>query len=403
MSHRGFTLIELMISVALFLIIMLAATTLFSRAADTQGKTVAIKNLQESTDYALQFIKREAETAKKGLNACSGFSFPCGGADDYFCTSGSGDNLYLLNKNDECVHYFLQTDSNGAQRLAVTRNNMPTTPDYLYVTPADVTVTNLKFSVATLTNNPEYVSARLTAFISARPLDGVAVDTLNLQTSVAIRPFICGQTIYDRDNFTYKTILIGDRCWLGENLKTRRRVDGTCINTASGLYSVTPDCLTMVSGVPNGNGGFPSSDRDCILSTGNARGTESDCSKGYTLYRWSAAMDGSTVEGAQGICPKGWHIPTYNEFYDFFVTLGGTQVAGGLMRVGGSSGYEAPLAGYRGTSGNSYSSNGSGGFMWTSTLSGWPFDISFSSSSTAIGYIWNDPTNSLSIRCIKDN
>ncbi len=33
------------------------------------------------------------------------------------------------------------------------------------------------------------------------------------------------------------------------------------------------------------------------------------------LYQWSAAMNGSTTEGAQGICPTGFHIPTDAEWH----------------------------------------------------------------------------------------
>jgi len=32
------------------------------------------------------------------------------------------------------------------------------------------------------------------------------------------------------------------------------------------------------------------------------------------LYQFSGAMNGETDEGAQGICPDGWHIPTKNEW-----------------------------------------------------------------------------------------
>ncbi|PIU75308.1 MAG: hypothetical protein COS76_01505, partial [Candidatus Portnoybacteria bacterium CG06_land_8_20_14_3_00_39_12] len=32
------------------------------------------------------------------------------------------------------------------------------------------------------------------------------------------------------------------------------------------------------------------------------------------LYQWNQAMCGSTTEGAQGICPAGWHIATDAEW-----------------------------------------------------------------------------------------
>jgi uncharacterized protein (TIGR02145 family) len=32
------------------------------------------------------------------------------------------------------------------------------------------------------------------------------------------------------------------------------------------------------------------------------------------LYTWNQAMRGSTVEGARGVCPEGWHIPTNEDW-----------------------------------------------------------------------------------------
>ena len=43
----------------------------------------------------------------------------------------------------------------------------------------------------------------------------------------------CGDPITDRDGFTYKTVHIGDQCWLGENLRTKSKPNGSCINGGS--------------------------------------------------------------------------------------------------------------------------------------------------------------------------
>lgn len=378
MSHRGFTLIELMLSVSLFLVIMLAATTLFSRTADTQGKALAIKNLQESSDYTLQFIKREAETAKQGLGGCG---FPCGGANDYFCTSGaSNDHLYLRNKNDECVHYFLQTDSNGVQRLAVTRNNLPSAPYYTYITPADVAIVGLKFSTAALTNDPDFISGRLTMFISARPSSGTAVDSLNLQTSIAVRPFVCGQTIYDRDNFDYKTVLIGNQCWLAENLKTKSKRNGTALTNLSA-----------------------GSERDCVANPG-VRGTETDCDNGYALYTWAGMMNGDTAAGSQGICPDGWHIPTDAEQLILINRLGGLTQAGAKLISNGSSGFEALMAGDREPGGNSFAYYGNYVNFWTSNSSGGSNAIAlyFDNIGGDLTQVALNRTYGFSVRCLKN-
>jgi uncharacterized protein (TIGR02145 family) len=42
--------------------------------------------------------------------------------------------------------------------------------------------------------------------------------------------------------------------------------------------------------------------------------TLSFCETYGGLYEWNEAMQYVTAEGAQGICPAGWHIPADNEF-----------------------------------------------------------------------------------------
>jgi hypothetical protein len=41
------------------------------------------------------------------------------------------------------------------------------------------------------------------------------------------------------------------------------------------------------------------------------------------LYQWNEAMQWSTTPGTQGICPPGWHIPTYAEFQTLSSSVGG--------------------------------------------------------------------------------
>lgn len=400
-SQNGFTLIELMVAMALFTTIMVVSIGLFSRAADSQGKAVQVKNLQEGLDYSLQFMKREAESAKKDLTSCGS---GCG-INDFFCVNGvNSETVYFRNKNDECVRYFIQNDTNGVARLAVTRDGLPAAPYYTYLTSSDVSVTSLKFATSKLTNDPDYLSARLTMFIAAKPVGAPDVQTTNLQTSIALRPFICGQTIYDRDNFSYKTILINDQCWMAENLKTKRKPNGNCINTASGIYTVSADCLTIQSGTPTNNGGFDDSDRDCILPTGNARGTETNCTNGYALYTWTAAMNGSTTGGVQGICPRGWHLPEDDEIDELVNYLGGFLEAGDDLKVGGSSGFNGMLVGNRRTDGDTFENYNDFANIWSSTRhdSAKSYFYWLDRTNNDVGTYFEHNTYGFSVRCLKD-
>jgi len=147
----------------------------------------------------------------------------------------------------------------------------------------------------------------------------------------------------------------------------------------------------------------------------------------HVLYQWSAAMNGSTTEGAQGKCPTGWHIPTDNEQYilENYLKDDGQgcdnirsdswacSSAGTKLKTGGSSNFNALLAGgiTSGTSNSPYPfARGSNAYFWSSTsydgtkaitraltTPGYTLD-----NSTKVGrLIWNK-FHGYSVRCIKN-
>lgn len=56
------------------------------------------------------------------------------------------------------------------------------------------------------------------------------------------------------------------------------------------------------------------------------------------LYNWEAAIKA---------CPKGWHLPSDDEWTELSNTLGGEDVAAKYLKIGGSSGFNAQLGGFR--------------------------------------------------------
>mgnify|MGYP006297894581 FL=1 len=139
--------------------------------------------------------------------------------------------------------------------------------------------------------------------------------------------FVCGvDSVYDVDGNKYSTVLIGDQCWLGENLRTEHNP----------LY---PDSLVPIDG------------RFCFETYCNdERGAH---------YTWKAAMNGesgATQENpmvmAQGICPSGWHIPTreeWGELQNYLAVDGnggsGTFAGAKMKSESSTSGFDALLIG----------------------------------------------------------
>lgn len=120
--------------------------------------------------------------------------------------------------------------------------------------------------------------------------------------------FRCGLSlIQDQQGIAYHTVMIGTQCWMAENLNA-----GTLI-----------DSLTD----PSDNGTI---EKHCY------RDQESQCNIFGGLYSWDEMMNYIPIEGAQGICPAGWHIPTPDEWATLASFLGGNEVAGGAMKTTGN-------------------------------------------------------------------
>jgi uncharacterized protein (TIGR02145 family) len=125
----------------------------------------------------------------------------------------------------------------------------------------------------------------------------------------------------------------------------------------------------------------------------------------------------STAEGAQGICPNGWHIPTDAEWYALESSLkdsgelcdaarGGRFDcfgAGTKLMQGGSSGMYFQLAGSRVyVDGSFYSRNKSTSF-WSSTVKEkfFPWVRGLDSGNTRVTRGISANTNGFSVRCLK--
>ena len=111
-----------------------------------------------------------------------------------------------------------------------------------------------------------------------------------------------GTGIADIDGNFYNTVVIGTQTWMKENLMTATYPDGTPITRGpSGSWDGLDH--SYYSYPPN-----TSNTDDADLNT------DIKTNKLGFAYQWSAAMNGSTIESAQGVCPIGWHIPSNTEW-----------------------------------------------------------------------------------------
>ncbi len=143
--------------------------------------------------------------------------------------------------------------------------------------------------------------------------------------------FNCGDILTDeRDGKEYATVLIGEQCWMAENLNI-----GTML-TQSGSNHQT-DNSTIEKYCYNNN--------------------EAECDDYGGLYQWHEMMQYQTEESSQGICPDGWHLPSDVEWMQMEMELGmseedanetgserGTD-EGIQLQVDGGSGFDALFGG----------------------------------------------------------
>ena len=125
-----------------------------------------------------------------------------------------------------------------------------------------------------------------------------------------------GELVDDRDGQTYKIVKIGDQWWMAENLNYAYLQPTEELDSSSFCYNDSAEY----------------------------------CERYGRLYIWSAAMDSAAVfsaDGAEcgyksicsstypvrGVCPKGWHLPSIDEWDDMVAYVGGDHYAGRMLKT----------------------------------------------------------------------
>jgi len=154
-----------------------------------------------------------------------------------------------------------------------------------------------------------------------------------------------GLIVTDIDENTYETVQIGYQLWMKENLKVTSYNNGdeipiiyddtNWLTVDSGAYTVYDNRCYFATYYlfPNGTctqqdpySMCPGLEEDICNST-----QESIFLDLYgNLYNWYVIYDN------RGICPEGWHIPTFSDWHTLIEFLGGEEIAGGKMKTTGT-------------------------------------------------------------------
>jgi uncharacterized protein (TIGR02145 family) len=205
-----------------------------------------------------------------------------------------------------------------------------------------------------------------------------------------VLPNCPSETVTDVDGNVYRTVTIGSRVWMAENLKATHYRNG--------------DSIPHVT--------------DSALWVGRTTGAYCDYNNSVAnvatygrLYNWFAVGD------SRNIAPTGWHVPTDAEWQTLSDSLGGSGVAGGKMKEAGTthwiapntgatneSGFSALPGGYRYNGFNGSFSMGYGAYFWSSTgiNSSYAWSRHLYYDGSGFGHSSDVKGSGFSVRCVKD-
>ncbi|HOW24461.1 MAG TPA: FISUMP domain-containing protein [Bacteroidales bacterium] len=140
--------------------------------------------------------------------------------------------------------------------------------------------------------------------------EGIAYDTYEVVSVTDVMSNSdCPDFVTDDDGNSYSVVQIGGQCWMAENLKV-----GTMIT-----------------------GGTDADPTNGIVEKYCYNNSAANCEEYGALYQWDEMMqsaDPSVTNPSmvQGICPYGWHIPSFSEISQLTNEIGGTDEGGGKLK-----------------------------------------------------------------------
>ncbi len=196
--HSGFTLIEMLVSVAIFSVVMVMALGALLSLSTADRKAQALKSSVDNLNFGLDSMSRTIRT---------GYGYNCGSANGGNCPTGS--NTFVFTANNGTVTYYRlespSTDSNAATVCGQTSPNIGclarstdgvnwlpiTSPDVIIIDRSAATPSSYVFYVqgtarGTADNRQPYVIVTLTGYAQ---VSSSQQSAFHLQTTITQRSY----------------------------------------------------------------------------------------------------------------------------------------------------------------------------------------------------------------------
>jgi type II secretory pathway component PulJ len=178
-KNKAFTLIEILVTTAIFVSIFGILSGLFFSALKIQRRSLSFQTLIKESSYIMEYMSRQLRMAQKSDNGND-----CTSPPDYknYLVNPEGNSIKFRNYADECWIFFLDLNTN---RLKVSRGG---TEDFL--TSADLKVLSFKVNLSgdVVAEDPNY-QPKITLLLEIEGVGEKAEEKPNIkvQTTVSQR------------------------------------------------------------------------------------------------------------------------------------------------------------------------------------------------------------------------
>jgi len=172
--EKGFTLVEILAGIFIFVLVVGTATSLLISAFNAQKRALAIREVIDGASYVIDYMSRAISMAKKDDLEIRGITFSCLPSSyfNYYVENSNQKITFRTYKLNECQSFFLEGGKIKETRAGQTN----------YLTPEGLEVTNLKFFVQGDDQN-DNLQPKVTIFLEIQK-KGQPATKISLQTTI---------------------------------------------------------------------------------------------------------------------------------------------------------------------------------------------------------------------------
>jgi len=175
MKNKGYTLIEIMVGVAVFMIIISAPVGFFVSSLRVQQKVLFSQQLLDNISYSLEYMSRALRMAKKDVSG------GCIVKNTNYELTRDGKGVKFLNYRDVCQEFYW--DINSAPRSLKEAKDAVILP----LTTSDLDVFSFKIGSANSWDQADNEQPKVTFFLEVK---GIKSKKAELQPEIIIQTTI---------------------------------------------------------------------------------------------------------------------------------------------------------------------------------------------------------------------